>query len=94
MDAAVIREIENLRKLTVGGLREKYLEVFGEESRSGNKDYLFRKIAWRLQAEAEGDLSERARRRVMEIANDTDSVSCAGLRATPGAVGTAALHTR
>lgn len=72
MDAAVLKEIENLRRLTVGGLREKYLEVFGEESRSNHKDFLFRRIAWRLQAVAEGDLSERARRRALEIANDAD----------------------
>ena len=72
MKAAVLKEIENLRRLTVGGLRQKYREVFGEESRSGHKDYLFRRIAWRLQANAEGGLSERARRRALEIANDAD----------------------
>jgi hypothetical protein len=72
MDAAVLKEIEQLRGLTVAGLREKYREVFGEDTRSGNKDYLFRRIAWRLQANAEGDLSERARRRALEIANDAD----------------------
>jgi len=72
MDAAVLKEIEQLRSLTVNGLREKYREVFGEDSRSGNKDYLYRRIAWRLQANAEGDLSERARRRALEIADDTD----------------------
>jgi hypothetical protein len=53
-------------------LREKFLEVFGEESRSHHKDFLFRRIAWRLQALAEGDLSKRARRRTLEIANDAD----------------------
>ena len=72
MDAAVMKEIEQLRRLTVGGLRQKYREVFGEESRSNHKDFLFRRIAWRLQAVAEGDLSERARRRALEIANDAD----------------------
>lgn len=72
MEAAVLREIESLRRLTVGGLREKYLEVFGEDSRSNHKNFLFRRIAWRLQANAEGDLSERARRRALEIANDAD----------------------
>ena len=64
--------IEALRRLTVAGLREKYREVFGEESRSNHKDYLYRRTAWRLQALAEGDLSERARRRALEIANDAD----------------------
>lgn len=72
MDAAVLKEIEQLRSLTVNGLRKKYREVFGEDSRSGNKDYLYRRIAWRLQAHAQGDLSERARRRALEIANDAD----------------------
>jgi len=72
MKAAVLKEIENLRRLTVGGLRQKYREAFGEESRSGHKDYLFRRIAWRLQANAEGGLSERARCRALEIANDAD----------------------
>jgi hypothetical protein len=72
MNASVLKEIEGLRRLTVGGLREKYREVFGEESRSNHKDFLFRRIAWRLQANAEGGLSERARRRALEIANDAD----------------------
>jgi hypothetical protein len=72
MEAAVLKEVESLRRLSVTGLRQKYLEVFGEESRSHHKDFLFRRIAWRLQALAEGDLSERARRRALEIANDAD----------------------
>jgi hypothetical protein len=72
MNATVLREIEQLRSLTVNGLRIKYREVFGEDSRSNHKDYLYRRIAWRLQANAEGDLSERARRRALEIANDAD----------------------
>ena len=58
--------------MTVGQLRQKYLEVFGEESRSNHKQFLFRRIAWRIQAMAEGGLSERARRRALEIANDAD----------------------
>jgi hypothetical protein len=33
---------------------------------------MIRKIAWRMQAVAEGDLSERAKRRAVELANDAD----------------------
>jgi Protein of unknown function (DUF2924) len=66
------KEIEALRRMTVGQLRQKYMEVFGEESRSNHKQFLFRRIAWRIQALAEGGLSERARRRALEIANDAD----------------------
>ena len=37
-----------------------------------NKQWLIKRIAWRLQALAEGDLSERARQRAAELANDAD----------------------
>jgi len=66
------KEIEVLSRMTVSQLRQKYLEAFGEESGSNNRQFLFRRIAWRIQALAEGGLSERARRRAMEIANDAD----------------------
>ena len=72
MDAAVCAEIESLRQLKVGALRAKYREVCGEEPRSSNKQLLFRRIAWRLQAKVEGDLSERTRRRALEIPDDVD----------------------
>ena len=72
MEASIVAEIEQLRELKVAALRVRYREVCGEESRSSNRQFLFRRIAWRLQARAEGDLSERARRRAREIADDTD----------------------
>ena len=72
VETAMRKEIEELSTMTVGQLRQKYLEVFGEESRSNHKQFLFRRIAWRIQAMAEGGLSERARRRALEIANDAD----------------------
>ncbi|MDP3938549.1 MAG: DUF2924 domain-containing protein [Deltaproteobacteria bacterium] len=58
--------------MSVSELRAKYREVFGEEPRSRNKTFLWRRIAWRIQASDEGDLSERARRRAAELANDAD----------------------
>src|SRR5260370_26603274 len=73
MNEKKIREqIEGLRPMTVGQLKEKYLEAFGEASRSNHKQFLFRRIAWRIQANAWGGLSERARKRALEIANDAD----------------------
>jgi hypothetical protein len=58
--------------MTVKELRDKYAEVFGEETPAHNQTWLARRIAWRLQALAEGDLSERARQRAAELANDAD----------------------
>jgi hypothetical protein len=66
------REIDALRHQTVGQLRVKYLNVFNQESRSNNQKFLVRRIAWRLQANAEGGLSERARERAIAVAEEAD----------------------
>ncbi|MCO6436930.1 MAG: DUF2924 domain-containing protein [Phycisphaerae bacterium] len=66
------KEIAELRQMGVRELRQKYETVFGEPTRAGNKDFLFKRIAWRIQSLAEGDLSERARRRAELLARDTD----------------------
>ena len=68
----VDQTVAALGRMTVAQLREKYLEVFGEPSRSGNRDFLFKRVAWRVQSLAEGTLSERARRRAEELARDAD----------------------
>src|SRR5262245_9771687 len=65
-------EITALERLTVPELRGRYAELFGEATRVGHKVWLIKRIAWRLQALAEGDLSERARQRALELANDAD----------------------
>ena len=72
MDPTVPQAIEELWNLTIPALKQRYGELFGEESKSSNKQFLVRRIAWRLQANAEGDLSERAQRRAAEIADDRD----------------------
>lgn len=71
MERVTIKEIRALKGMTTGELRDKYREVFSEESRSYNKQYLVRRIAWQLQARDEGGLSERALRRAEELADDS-----------------------
>ena len=34
MEATTYQEVQGLSRMTVGELRDKYLEVFGEETRS------------------------------------------------------------
>ena len=70
--APIWREIDGLRQQTVGQLKVKYRAVFGQESRSNHKQFLLRRIAWRLQANAEGGLSERARLRAAALAEEAD----------------------
>lgn len=58
VDPTRIREeIEGLRHLTTAQLKDKYREVFVEDSRSNHKQFLFRRIASRIQANAWGGLS-------------------------------------
>lgn len=61
-----------LHGMTIRELRKKHLEVFGDPTHSGHKQYLIRRIAWRMQSLAEGDLSVRARCRAMELAHAAD----------------------
>ena len=70
MNLNVGKEVAALQRMTVKELRAKYAEVFGETTRAGNKPWLVKRIAWRLQSLVEGDLSERARQRAAELAND------------------------
>lgn len=72
MTQSIAKEIAALNRMTVGNLKAKHADVFGEPGRSGNRDWLRKRIAWRLQANALGGLSERARQRAEELANDAD----------------------
>ena len=60
-----------------------------------HRAYLIRKIAWRIQANAEGDLSERARARAAELANDAEvRVMAPRTMICPPQHGEAAIVTR
>ena len=65
-------QLAALGRMTVAQLRVEYERLFTEPTRTHNRVWLLRRIAWRLQALAEGDLSERARQRAAELANDAD----------------------
>lgn len=66
-------EIAELRRQTPKELRERYAQEFGEPTRCGNKQYLIKRIAWRMQVNAEGGMLEQVQRlrdRALQIAND------------------------
>ncbi len=72
MDLNVEMELAALQRLSVKDLRGRYAELFGEPTNANNRAWLIKRIAWRMQSLAEGDLSERARQRAAELANDAD----------------------
>src|SRR5262245_46010309 len=69
---SIHHDLAALQRLTVQQLRTRYAEVYGEGTAASNRAWLVKRIAYRLQVLAEGDLSERARRRAAELANDAD----------------------
>lgn len=77
MNKKLAAEVARLEKMSVNQLAKRFEDVFGEQCRSRHKRYLIRRIAWRLQANAEGGLTERARQRAAELANDAE------IRVTP-----------
>ena len=71
MSLNVAAEVARLEGMTVGQLRLEYESVVVEACRSFNKRYLVRRIAWHLQAKAEGGLSERALRRAEKLGDES-----------------------
>ena len=56
----VAKELAALDRMTAAELRDKYAELFGEPAASGNRAWLARRVGWRMQALAEGDLTHAA----------------------------------
>ena len=65
-------ELAALERMSTGELAERFIELTGETVRTRHRRYLIRKVAWRIQAAAEGGLSERARRRAAELSDDAE----------------------
>jgi len=72
MTADIATQIRALEDMTVGELKRRWAEVFGEQAPNSHPRYLMKRLAWRIQANVEGDISERARRRAEVLANDAD----------------------
>ena len=72
MKLNVAKEVAALRRMTMHELRTRFAELCGETTCSGNRLWLVKRLAWRLQALAEGGLSERGQRRAAELTHDAD----------------------
>ena len=60
-------QLAELDTMNVGALAERYRELYGEPTRSRNKDYLKKRLAWRIQELAEGGLSQGALARIHQL---------------------------
>lgn len=76
-------QLEQLRRMKAQELRSRYGELFGHAPTITHRDHLVRRIGWKLQTLAEGDLSERAKGRALEIANRAELKGRTGLDGEP-----------
>jgi len=49
MTLNIAKEVAAMQRMTIDQLRDKYADVFGEAPRSRHKDWLVKRIAWRMQ---------------------------------------------
>jgi len=94
--------LARLETMTVSELRAFHKRTFGVATSSRHRVWLVRRIAWRLQADAEGGLSERALARAAQLSEgrhlrerrpperlDRPSPQATKVVAMPGATGAA-----
>ena len=72
MELNIVNEVAALQRLSIRQLRQRFADLFSEATAASNRTWLIKRIAWRMQALAEGDLSQRARQRAAELARDAD----------------------
>jgi len=59
--------IAKLQQMSTAQLRAQWRQVMGEEPRSHNRQWMFKRLAWAIQALEYGGLSERAKQRLEEL---------------------------
>ena len=72
MDSSLEQQLAALQQQSTGELRRKYFDLSGDSTNTRNRTWLIRRIAWLIQAQESGGLSERARERAEELACDAD----------------------
>jgi len=72
METSLEQQLPALQQQSTGELRRKYVDLSGDATNTRNRTWLIRRIAWLIQAQESGGLSERARERAEELACDAD----------------------
>jgi hypothetical protein len=68
----IAEEIAELRAMKVPELVERYTAVFGRAPRVKHREFLWKRIAWKIQELRFGGLSEVARRRLDQLIAELD----------------------
>ena len=65
--ATITARIQALQQMSTAELREEWRGVMGEEPRSYHRTWLWRRLAWAIQAKEYGGLSAQAQERLNEL---------------------------
>jgi hypothetical protein len=77
----IAEQIHALKSATLSTIQERYKELFSvAEAPCANKPYLIKKIAYRLQEAAYGELSDEAKARIAELIEKYDPINNKALR--------------
>lgn len=72
MKKTIAQETEELARLDVAQLLERYEQLFGRPPRVRNRQHLFRRCAWKLQEIRLGGLSQVAKDRLEELISEIE----------------------
>ena len=84
--STITTEIKKLRAMKVPDLVDRYTEVFGKPPRVKHREHLWKRIAWKIQEQKFGGLSELAKRRLEELISEIDLPLAQNQRSVSGFV--------
>jgi hypothetical protein len=90
--ASLSEEIQALKDVATRDLQDRFAVVHGYESRSNNRDYLWKRIAWKLQELAEGGLSDEDRALATALARGSELRTRPPRGVVEAAVAAVAVH--
>ena len=67
---SVLRQLATLNAMTLEQLREKWLDLYGSDPPPYKKQFLIKRLAYRIQELSYGGLSEAAKTRLQQVAQD------------------------
>ena len=65
---SMLSQIGALQRKSVADLQNEWLKLYGEPTRSRNRQFLFRRLAWRIQELQYGGLSDAAKKHIDKLA--------------------------
>ena len=71
MSESIIQQIERFKGITVSQLRSEWERLYNDMTRSRNKTFLWRRLAWRIQELPYGGLSPALKLRITALAPTT-----------------------